>query len=123
MSDQSAMKKILFVQQRAPYGSLFGQEGLDAILAGSAFTACSVYFSGDGLFQITRHQNPASIGLKDYAVSYEALADYGVERLYALDSDLAARGLVADDFLVPVTVLSADDVALEFENHDVIMSF
>ena len=43
------MKKLLFVQSHPPHGSLFGQEGLDAILAGSAFIECGVLFLGDGI--------------------------------------------------------------------------
>ncbi|MFT7257659.1 MAG: sulfur relay (sulfurtransferase) DsrF/TusC family protein, partial [Candidatus Azotimanducaceae bacterium] len=46
------MKKLLFVQSKAPHGSLQGQEGLDAILAGSAFVDCAVLFTGDGIYQI-----------------------------------------------------------------------
>lgn len=120
---KAATKKVLFVQQRAPYGSLFGREGLDAILMGSAFVDCSVFFSGDGIFQILKDQQPDAIHLKNYSVTYEALEDYGVTRLYALDKDLEERGIDAGDLLVPVEILSSSMVAEMFDDHAAILSF
>lgn len=117
------MKKILFVQQRPPYGSLFGQEGLDAILMGSAFVKCSVYFSGDGLFQVLRNQKPDDLHLKNYSVTYEALKDYGVTSLYASEDDMRTRCVLVEDLLVPVEVLSNHQITEVFAQHDVILSF
>lgn len=121
--EAKALKKVLFVQQRAPYGSLFGREGLDAILMGSAFVDCSVYFSGDGVFQILKNQEPDGVHLKNYSVTYEALNDYGVTSLFVLDKDLEERGINGDDLLVEVEVLSSAKVTEMFHEHEAILSF
>lgn len=117
------MKKMLFVQSRAPHGSLFGQEGLDAILMGTAFAVCSVLLLDDGILQVLDRQDVADLGTKDYSVSYRALVDYGVEVIYCSASHLAARGIGVDDLLVPVTALTDREVGELMSGHDVILSF
>lgn len=115
--------RLLFIQSKPPHGTLFGQEGLDAILAGSAFAPCAVLFLGDGVFQLLKDQNPAALGSRDYSVSYEALADYGVEDLYCTEVDLAARGLTPADLIVTPTLLSTDEVGELFDSASAILDF
>ena len=117
------MKKFLFVQSAPPHGSITGQEGLDAILMGSAFATCSVLFLEDGIYQILKGQRTASLGSKDYSVTYKALKDYGVENILCCQSHLDDRGLKTDDFIVPVKVLTDNEVALLMRENDVIISF
>jgi len=114
---------MLFVQSQAPHGSLFGQEGLDAILMGTAFAECSVLLLDDGIFQVLDRQDTSALGTKDYSVSYRALKDYGVEVIYCSASHLAARGITAEDLLVPVTALSDSEIGKLMSAHDVILSF
>lgn len=117
------MKKLLFVQSRPPHGSINGQEGLDALLAGSAFAACELLLLDDGVFQILAGQNTAELGDKDYSVSYGALADYGVETIYVSERQVKARGLDTDDLIVPVVALSDTEVGELLANADVILNF
>ena len=117
------MKKILFVQSRAPHGSLSGQEGLDAILMGSAFAACSVLLLGDGIYQVLAGQAPAALGTKDYSVTYKALEDYGVQAIYCSLEDLTQRGLTVEDLLVQVSPLDDQAVSRLMADHPVILSF
>lgn len=117
------MKKLLFVQSRAPHGTLFGQEGLDALLMGSAFAECSVLLIDDGIYQVLAGQDAGELGTKDYSVSYKALADYGVERIYCSERHLQARALTTADLLVDVEALSDDGVRALMAEHDAILSF
>lgn len=119
MSDRS----LLFVQSRAPHGSLFGQEGLDAILMGSAFASCAVLMFGDAVYQLMKHQDPTGAGTRDYAVTYGALRDYGVETIYCVREDLAERRMTEDDLIVPVNLVHRKDVSGILDQHDVILDF
>jgi tRNA 2-thiouridine synthesizing protein C len=101
---------LVFVQPYAPHGSIKGQEVLDACLMGSAFASCALFLMNDGVFQITKNQNPIELGLKDYSVSYGALADYGVERIYCRQSDLDSRGLTPEDLIVPIQLLADHEI-------------
>ncbi|HKI74907.1 MAG TPA: sulfurtransferase complex subunit TusC [Pseudomonadales bacterium] len=116
------MKKLMFVQTHAPHGSLFGQEGLDAILMGTAFAECTVLLLADGIFQLLDGQTPAALGTRDYSVTYGALKDYGVSTIYCSASDLATRGLVPSDLTVDVTPVDDDRIKALFAEHDVIFS-
>ena len=61
------MSTILFVFSRPPHGSINAQEGLDALLMGSAFTTCSVLFVGDGLMQLASGQSTDDLGTKNFS--------------------------------------------------------
>ena len=117
------MARLLFVQSRPPHGTLYGQEGLDAILAGSAFVPCAVLFLGDGIFQLLKGQQPDPLGSRDYSVSYEALPDYGVEELYCVEADLTSRGLTLDDLIVPLRLLSDSEVSELYDSATAILDF
>ncbi len=117
------MKRLLFVQSRAPHGSVNGQEGLDALLAGSAFATCSLLLLEDGVFQLLKAQDTSDSGTKNYSVSYGALPDYGVEDLYCSADHLVSRGLTTDDLVVPVTALDRAGISQLMADHDVILSF
>ena len=116
-------KHLLFVQSHAPHGTIFGQEGLDATLMGSAFTQCSVLFTGDGVYQLLTDQDPSRIGSRDFARGYQALKDYGVEAVYCIAEDLINRHLTTDDLMIEVQLLQAEDVRTLFDAADVILDF
>ena len=61
MTEESAggvAKKFLYVNRRAPYGSIYGLESLEVVLIGAAFEQdVSLAFLGDGVFQLTKGQD------------------------------------------------------------------
>lgn len=117
------MKRILFVQSRPPYGTLFGQEGLDALLMGSAFVECTLLFLGDGIYQVLTGQKAGALGLKDYSVTFGALRDYGVTHVYCSKTDLEMRALETGDLVIPVSPLEDNDIKELMASHEVILSF
>ncbi len=117
------MKTFLFVLDKPPHGSIIGQESLDAVLMGSAFTHCAVLFLGDGIYQLLSHQDTTQLGIKDYSVTYKALADYGVTDIYCRQSHLEQRDIAMKDLVIPVQPLSGEEVKQVLLDHDVILSF
>ena len=91
------MTSILFIQSSRPHGNIAGQEGLDAIMMGSAFTECGVLFAGDAVLQLVKDQDTAGIATRNYAVTYGALKDYGVGAIYCDGTSLERFNLVLDD--------------------------
>lgn len=52
------MKRLAFIFTQPPHTSSAGREGLDALLAASAFSEdIQVFFVGDGVFQLLPNQN------------------------------------------------------------------
>ena len=117
------MRKLLFIQSHAPHGTLFGQEGLDAILAGSAFADCAVLFLGDGVYQLLKGQATQSLASRNYSVSYQALLDYGVDAIFCSAADLLTRGLTLEDLIVAPTPLNPKELEAILHDYDVILDF
>ncbi len=117
------MKRLLFIQSHPPHGTLAAQEGLDALLMGSAFVPCTVLFAGDGVFQLVATQQPEGIGRKDFARGFAALREYGVERLCVVAADLAQRGLTTTDLVVDVEVLDDEGSVHLLATNDVVLNF
>ena len=51
----------------------------------------------DGVYQLTRNQNPAGIGMKNFSKTFGALSDYDVDQIFVDSESLNLRGLDATD--------------------------
>jgi tRNA 2-thiouridine synthesizing protein C len=124
MADGNAPKKFLYVNRKAPYGSIYALESLEVVLIGAAFDQdVSLAFLGDGVYQLARGQNTQALEMKNFSPTFRALEDYDVTKLYVEQEALAARGLGEADLVVPVQVVSAARIAEVMEEQDVILSF
>jgi len=92
------VKKFLYVNRKAPYGTIYAQESLEVVLIGAAFDQdVSMAFLDDGVFQLTKGQDTKEIGLKNFSATFRALGDYEVTKLYVEKESLTERGLTLDD--------------------------
>mgnify|MGYP003995721769 FL=1 len=118
------VKKFLFLNRKAPYGTIYALEGLEVVLITAAFDQdVSMVFADDGVFQIKKDQETSGINMKNFSPTYGALEGYEVEKVYAEKESLEARGLSEDDLVIPVEVLSAAELAELMDTQDVIVSF
>jgi len=127
MSEENAggvAKKFLYVNRKAPYGTIYALESLEVVLIGAAFEQdVSLAFLGDGVYQLTKGQDTKGLEVKNFSSTFRALEDYDVTKLYVEEEALQARGLSAADLVVPVEVVSAERMAEIMEAQDVILSF
>jgi len=92
------IKKFLYVNRKAPYGTIYAQESLEVVLIGAAFDQdVSMAFLDDGVFQLTKGQDTKEIGMKNFSPTFRALGDFQVTKLYVEKESLAERGLTLDD--------------------------
>jgi tRNA 2-thiouridine synthesizing protein C len=97
-AEKSKKKKFLYVNRRAPYGTIYALEALEVVLIGAAFEQdVSLAFLDDGVFQLAKGQDTKGIGMKNFSNTYRALGDFGVTRFYVEKESLQARGLTLDD--------------------------
>ena len=83
MEEGGTIKKFLYVNRRAPYGTVYALESLEVVLIGAAFEQdVSLVFMDDGVFQITKGQDTAGVEMKNFSPTYRALEMYDVEKLY-----------------------------------------
>ncbi|KJG06487.1 sulfurtransferase complex subunit TusC [Photobacterium kishitanii] len=99
------MSDLGFVFRQPPHGTTCGREGLDALLAASAYTeALSVFFIGDGVMQLVRNQQPDVILSRNYIATFKMLPLYDIENIYVCQQSLVERGLCREDLLIDVIV-------------------
>lgn len=121
---EGAVKKFMFVNRKAPYGTIYALESLEVVLISAAFDQdVSLVFLDDGVYQLKKGQQTKGIETKNFSPTYRALEDYDVEKLYVEKEALDARGLTADDLIVDVTVLSRAEMGALMDQQDVVLSF
>ena len=103
------IKKFMYLNRRAPYGTIYAWESLEVVLIGAAFDQdVSLAFVDDGVFQIVKGQDTSGIDMKNFSPTYAALGDYDVTKLYVEKESLEERGLTVED-LMPLTYEDEDD--------------
>ena len=118
------VKKFMYVNRRAPHGTIYAQESLEVVLVGAAFDQdVSVVFLDDGVYQIRKDQDTSAIGTKNFSKTFRALEMYDVEKLYVEKESLLARGMTEDDLNVPVEVKTSEEIGRLMEEQDVVLSF
>ena len=114
----------MFVNRRAPYGTIYALESLEVVLITATFDQdVSLAFLDDGVYELVKGQDTKGIGIKNHSKTYRALEGYDVEKLYVERESLAARGLTEDDLIVDVNVLSSGELGTLMAEQDVVLSF
>ncbi len=134
----SDVKKFLYVNRKQPYGTIYALESLEVVLIGAAFEQdVSLAFVDDGVYQLTKGQDPSGIGMKNFSPTYTALGDYDINKIYVEKESLEARGLTIDDLQHltwedededwaekdSIRVVSASEMAEIMDQQDIVLSF
>jgi tRNA 2-thiouridine synthesizing protein C len=134
----SSIKKFLYLNRKAPYGTIYAWESLEVVLIGAAFDQdVSLAFVDDGVYQLTKGQETGGIGMKNFSPTYSALGDYDVKKIFIEKESLEARGLTLDDLQHltwededddyaekdSIRVLSRQEMAALMDESDVVFSF
>lgn len=132
------IKQFLYLNRKAPYGTIYAWESLEVVLIGAAFDQdVSLAFMDDGVYQLTKGQDTAGIGMKNFSPTYAALGDYEVKKIFVEKESLEARGLTLDDLqhLVwededddyaekdSIKLVSRDEMTAIMDDADVVFSF
>jgi tRNA 2-thiouridine synthesizing protein C len=122
-SGPEIVKRFMYVNRKAPYGTIYALECLEVVLITAAFEQFeSLVFIDDGVFQLKKNQDTTGIGMKNFSKTYRALDDYDVERIYVEKESLEARGLTADDLVIPAEILTTDELREIMAQQDVVFS-
>jgi tRNA 2-thiouridine synthesizing protein C len=134
----SETKKFLYVNRKAPYGTIYAWESLEVVLIGAAFEQdVALAFVDDGVFQLTKGQSTDGIGMKNFSPTYSALGDYDINKIYVEKESLDARGLTVEDLQHltwedededwaekdSIQVVTAAELAELMDQQDVVLSF
>jgi tRNA 2-thiouridine synthesizing protein C len=117
-----ASKKFLYINRKAPHGTIYAQESLEVVLIAAAFEQdVALAFVDDGVYQLMQNQDTSALGNKNFSPTYRALGDYDVNQIYVEQESLELRGLSKED-LMPLTYEDEDDDWAEKDSIHVVSS-
>tara|TARA_B100000941_G_scaffold276781_1_gene239730 strand:+ start:360 stop:743 length:384 start_codon:yes stop_codon:yes gene_type:complete len=123
-AQSGVVKKFLYINRRAPHGTIYAHEALEVVLIGAAFEQdVSMAFLDDGVFQLKKDQNTDQINTKNFSKTFSALEMYDVEKLYVEKESLDERGISSDDLAVDVKIISSEEMKQLITDSEVILNF
>ncbi len=121
--ESGVVKKFMFVNRKAPHGTVYALEVLEMVLISAAFDQdVHLAFLGDGVYQLKKGMDTTEIGVKNFSKTYRALEGYDIEKLYVEKEAMDERGLTEDDLLVDVQVIGRAEMADLMNNMDVVLT-
>ncbi len=122
--DISVKKHILICIRSAPHGQAHGRNALDIALTGATFEQnISLLFLDDGIYQLKDQQQPAAIGLKNFAATYKALPLYDINAIYVAIDSLILRQINVQELLLPVQLIEQHAIQALLAQQDTILNF
>lgn len=95
--------KLAIVFTQPPFGSSTSREGLDALLAASAFCdedEIAIVFIYDGVFNLITHQKPTQILQKDHIATFKLLELYELSECFICQDSLEERQLQQAEWIL-----------------------
>lgn len=106
------MSQLTYLFRSAPHSLSSGREGVDALLAASAYCEdICVIFMGDGVYQLLHGQQTADILSKDYSPMMKLFDLYDIERVFVCQSSLEERGLAQADLVIDAQSLTYSELS------------
>ena len=95
--------KLAFLFRTAPHGNAISREGLDALLAATAFCdeeEIGVFFIDDGVLNLLDGQNPELLLQKDFIRTFKLLDLYDIEQCFVCADSLDQYNLQAEQLII-----------------------
>ena len=95
--------KLAFLFRTAPHGNSISREGLDALLAATAFCdeeEIGVFFIDDGVLNLLDGQNPELLLQKDFIRTFKLLDLYDIEQRFVCDDSLDQYNLQTEQLII-----------------------
>ena len=95
--------KLAFLFRTAPHGNAIFREGLDALLAATAFCdeeEIGVFFIDDGVLNLLDGQNPELLLQKDFIRTFKLLDLYDIEQRFVCADSLDQYNLNTEQLII-----------------------
>ena len=95
--------KLAFLFRTAPYGNAISREGLDALLAATAFCdeeEIGIFFVDDGVLNLLDGQNPELLLQKDFIRTFKLLDLYDIEQRFVCADSLDQYNLQTEQLII-----------------------
>ncbi len=116
--------KLGFVFNSFPHTSARGREGLDALLAASAYCDdIAVFFVGAGVTQLVAGQQPQQALNRDYIATFKLFDLYDIEQVYLCQQSLQQFGLQVDELVIVGQALQPEQLSQQLQKCQRILTF
>ena len=120
----TSLTSLAILNAKAPYSSSAGKDALDiALIFGSFEQPVSLFFQGDGVWQLISGQDGSVISVKDYLKTFAAFEFYDIEDVYVCQASLQERNLANDFHIENVQILNQQAFADKLTSHQKILRF
>lgn len=95
--------KLAFLFRTAPHGNAISREGLDALLAATAFCdeeEIGVFFIDDGVLNLLDGQNPELLLQKEFIRTFKLLDLYDIEQRFVCADSLDQYNLQTEQLII-----------------------
>ena len=95
--------KLAFLFRTAPHGNAISREGLDALLAATAFCdeeEIGVFFIDDGVLNLLDGQHPELLLQKDFILTFKLLDLYDIEQRFICADSLDQYNVQTEQLII-----------------------
>ena len=95
--------KLAFLFRTAPHGNAISREGLDALLAATAFCdeeEIGIFFVDDGVLNLLDEQNPEVLLQKDFIRTFKLLDLYDIEQRFICADSLDQYNVQTEQLII-----------------------
>ncbi|HCM48290.1 MAG TPA: sulfurtransferase complex subunit TusC [Colwellia sp.] len=115
---------LAIINSKAPFSSNDGKDALDvALMFGSFEQKVSLFFQGDGVYQLIANQDGRLVSIKDYLKTFSAFEFYDIEDIYVCQQSLVNRQLNETFHINDVQVLTSIEFSKALNRHQHVLRF
>jgi len=118
--------KLAFLFRTAPHGNAISREGLDALLAATAFCdeeEIGVFFIDDGVLNLLDGQNPELLLQKDFIRTFKLLDLYDIEQRFVCADSLDQYNLQTEQLIISAEKIDRTSLIKKLSQAEKVFTF
>ena len=118
--------KLAFLFRTAPHGNAISREGLDALLAATAFCDeedIGVFFIDDGVLNLLDGQNPELLLQKDFIRTFKLLDLYDIEQRVVCADSLDQYNVQTEHLIIPAEKIDRTSLINKLSQAEKVFTF
>ena len=118
--------KLAFLFRTAPHGNAISREGLDALLAATAFcdeAEIGVFFIDDGVLNLLDGQNPELLLQKDFIRTFKLLDLYDIEQRFVCADSLDQYNVQTEQLIISAEKIDRTSLIKKLSQTEKVFTF
>ena len=118
--------KQAFLFRTAPHGNAISREGLDALLAATAFCdeeEIGVFFIDDGVLNLLDGQNPELLLQKDFIRTFKLLDLYDIEQRFVCADSLDQYNVQTEQLIISAEKIDRTSLIKKLSQTEKVFTF